>query len=87
MTRYALVHGAQDEREVAAYLPGNYRTLGYRWTEALRRAVVIEGRDVAGWTLDDYLAPRLASGLMVCEEIDLSHPAVRTFPLEKRPSE
>ena len=31
--------------------------------------VVIEGEDVAGWTLDDYVIPRLASGLIFATEV------------------
>jgi len=29
---------------------------------------IIEGNDVAGWTLDEYVIPRLASGLMQTKE-------------------
>ena len=41
---------------------------------------VIGGRDVAGWTLDAYVIPRLASGLYFATEIDLSHPAFKRLP-------
>lgn len=41
---------------------------------------VIEGRDDAGWTLEGYIIPRYWSGLMACEEIDLSHPVMRQVP-------
>jgi hypothetical protein len=30
---------------------------------------LIAGRDVAGWTLDDYVIPRLASGMYYAEEV------------------
>jgi hypothetical protein len=85
--RYAIVLGARTEQEVAAYLPDNYRVIyagqmppygGARY-EIL--GVVISGRDAAGWTLDDYVAKRLASGLMGCEEIDLSHPVMKKIPV------
>lgn len=56
-------------RRVAQYLPGNYRIAGGHHNDANRAVVVIEGHDSAGWTLDDYVIPRLASGLMVAEEI------------------
>lgn len=53
------------ERELAAYLPGNY--------EIVRRinadVIEIAGSDVAGWTLDEYVIPRLGSGLIGCDEI------------------
>jgi hypothetical protein len=49
---------------VASYLPSNYRVTGEdeEW-------IYIEGSDSHGWTLDDYVIPRLASGLMFAEEI------------------
>jgi hypothetical protein len=31
--------------------------------------VIIAGTDYAGWTLDGYVLPRLASGLMFGEEV------------------
>lgn len=42
--------------------------------------VVIQGKDNAGWTLEKYVAPRLGSGLMGCNEIDLSHPIMKLVP-------
>lgn len=42
--------------------------------------VVIEGKDVHGWTLDKYVIPRLGSGLMRCDECDLSHPIMKQIP-------
>jgi hypothetical protein len=33
-----------------------------------RHNVVIEGEDVAGWSLDGYVIPRLASGLLSAKE-------------------
>jgi hypothetical protein len=41
---------------------------------------VIAGEDVAGWMLDDYVIPRLASGLIFANEIDLSHPIMKEVP-------
>jgi hypothetical protein len=49
---------------VKAYLPGNYTA-----TLADDGLITIEGEDVAGWTLDDYVIPRLASGLIFAEEV------------------
>lgn len=70
--RYALVTGARSEREVAAYLPDNYSVIAGQGAEAdieyFDGSYLIEGEDNAGWTLDEYVIPRLASGLMGCKE-------------------
>lgn len=63
--RFAEVRGG-DASRVAAYLPANYAIDPERTTNEV---VVISGIDNAGWTLDDYVIPRLASGLMGCREI------------------
>ena len=48
---------------VQQYLPRNY-------TASERNGVIwISGRDQAGWTLDEYVIPRLASGLIFAEEV------------------
>lgn len=49
---------------IERYLPGNYRVVG----------VLIEGEDNCGWTLDEYVLPRLASGLYFGREIDCQYP-------------
>ncbi|MCP4902332.1 MAG: hypothetical protein GY906_35645 [bacterium] len=60
---------ADDIAIIAAYLPRNYRArVAYAATRT-GRAVVIIGRDNAGWTLNDYVIPRLASGLYFAREI------------------
>jgi hypothetical protein len=65
-TRGAVVRGLNISAEtVAAYLPSNYRVV---WSDD--ESVTIEGEDVAGWTLDDYVLPRLASGLMFGTEVE-----------------
>jgi hypothetical protein len=81
MTRTAIVTGARSMDEVAAYLPGNYAvaasiesptdgsTTTWYGQEIRGFAVVIQGEDRAGWTLDKYVSPRLASGLMTCREV------------------
>jgi hypothetical protein len=73
MMRYALV--VSDARAIAAYLPGNCRILGM-----VDGQTVIAGRDQAGWTLEGYVIPRLASGLYFATEIDLSNPALKQLP-------
>lgn len=74
MLRYALVDGySLTAQKVGEYLPSNYRVIG----QVSGYGVVIEGRDNAGWTLDRYVLPRLGSGLMAGQEIDLSHPVMK----------
>jgi hypothetical protein len=46
------------------YLPANYRV-----TEVTPEYVYFAGHDNAGWTLEDYVIPRLASGLIWAEEV------------------
>lgn len=89
LKRYALVTTTSDRDNVQAYLPANYHVV---WTgehpdvtEGLHgrvgwKATVIAGRDNAGWTLDGYVIPRLASGLISAKEIDLSHPIMKLVP-------
>ena len=49
---------------VRQYLPHNY------WARVINADVVeIAGDDVAGWTLDGYVIPRLASGLIFADEV------------------
>lgn len=53
---------------VRRYLPGNY--LAMRGEINGEQAVVlIYGNDNAGWTLDDYVIPRLASGMIFAIEL------------------
>lgn len=62
--------GRDTAKTVAAYMPGNYKVLGMQGDD-----VIIGGVDNHGWTLDEYVIPRLGSGMMHCEEIklDLEH--------------
>lgn len=68
-TRYARVTRSKmddDPREaIGAYMPANYSVL-----DVLTHDVLIHGQDNAGWTLDEYVLPRLASGLRFGEEIN-----------------
>jgi len=69
MLRFALVSSPQiDVERVRAFMPSNYDA----WPLLLRGeqvAVVIVGTDNAGWTLDDYVLPRLASGMIYATEL------------------
>jgi hypothetical protein len=85
-TRYAIVRNARTRQEAEAYLPSNYRIV---WEGQVPRyeganndvpGFVIEGCDEYGWTLDGYIQPRYASGLIGCQEIDLSHPIMKRVP-------
>jgi len=51
---------------VAPYLPENYSAEPVPGGSG----TLIVGRDVAGWTLDDYVIPRLASGLIFARETE-----------------
>lgn len=53
-----------DRDEVARYLPGNYAVLAVTADQ-----VFISGTDNAGWTMDGYVIPRLASGMIFAKEI------------------
>lgn len=64
-TRRAIVFA--DHSVVAKYLPANYRVVDNDLTDSC----IIEGHDNAGWTLDGYVLPRLASGLYFGEEVEI----------------
>lgn len=98
MKRYAIVRNADDRRQAEAYLPDNYSIMAElvereqrfscvapEGVEAKDKLVfVIEGVDYAGWTLDGYVVPRFASGLIWAEEIGLDHEVMKAIPLEQR---
>lgn len=58
--------------QVRAYLPGNYKVVTVGADERNFASVVIAGQDSAGWTLDGYVIPRLASGMIFAKEF-VSH--------------
>lgn len=70
--RTAIINNEIDRQRVVPYMPGNYDvqkvTLDLPNGEVYERLIVV-GSDVAGWTLDEYVIPRLASGLIFAEEI------------------
>lgn len=62
--RTAFIRGRAREVDVIRrYLPSNY--IAFTWATG----VWIEGNDVAGWTLDGYVIPRLASGGFTASEM------------------
>lgn len=70
--RVAIVRSGKAQREVAQYLPDNYSVIGRTLDN---ECTIVAGRDNAGWTLDQYVIPRLGSALLHCEEItnDIGH--------------
>ncbi len=69
VTRFAFVTGVDHRERLLAYLPASYAVLGEGMRDG-RSFFVIGGTDSAGWTLDGYVIPRLASGLIFAEEVD-----------------
>ena len=61
------VRGSEDPNVLLArverYLPSNYSA------SVGEGRVIIEGEDVAGWTWDSYIVPRLASGLIFVDKV------------------
>lgn len=72
MTRYALIPtpgravNDSDLQQVQAYMPANYTA---NRASMFGGGILITGQDNAGWTLDGYVIPRLASGLIFAREI------------------
>jgi hypothetical protein len=66
--RWAVVSNATSSGAVGAYLPENYYIVQTVDEPDGRCKVVISGHDVAGWTLDDYVIPRLGTGNFVARE-------------------
>jgi len=64
--RFAVADG--DLAVVREYLPANYKARWGRRSGEKGRRVVIFGSDSHGWTLDGYVVPRLASGLIAAWE-------------------
>jgi len=62
--RYAVVRDDNIDR-VSRYLPENYKVI-----RRVPEGLLIQGRDHHGWTMDKYVIPRLASGLIFAEEVD-----------------
>jgi hypothetical protein len=63
-TRMALVENAQSADALTAYLPDNYVVVA-----CVEGLYLIAGYDWRGWTLDEYVIPRLASGLIWAKEV------------------
>lgn len=70
MTRFATIRNARSAKEVWAYLPFNYNIVGGDIGQPDEPVYVIAGDDSAGYTLDGYVGPRMASGGIWCREVD-----------------
>lgn len=57
--------GDDPEKVIEQYLPR-----GYRVTGTVDGFVQIEGEDFAGWTAQDYVIPRLASGMIYATVVE-----------------
>ena len=67
MKRTAIIENARgwvSLETVRAYLPANYSA-----EQADCGDILITGEDSCGWTLDGYVIPRLASGLIFAREV------------------
>lgn len=56
-------YGHAELERVRRFLPSNYTA------DSDGGSIFIHGEDVAGWTLDGYVIPRLASGLIFAREV------------------
>ncbi|KPL26820.1 MAG: hypothetical protein AMJ72_12295 [Acidithiobacillales bacterium SM1_46] len=66
MTVRIAIAATGKTKEVAQYLPNNYKVIGRTCDNT---GTIIVGVDNAGWTMDDYVIPRLGSGMIYCEEV------------------
>jgi hypothetical protein len=69
------IRGTDTVETVAAYLPSNYAVLAVDQDGS----VIIGGIDNHGWTLDAYVIPRLASGMIHCEQIPLDLESISKY--------
>lgn len=62
---------------VERYLPGNYEV-----TFSDNEFAYVKGEDMAGWTAEDYVIPRLQSGMIYAEKINEADYVAATRPGE-----
>jgi hypothetical protein len=89
--RIALVENAQDAKQLWAYLPENYAIVSWvgssgssQFAKDGKSVYMIAGFDSHGWTLHDYVIPRLGSGLIWAREITEQVDEVVDFLREAR---
>jgi len=78
MMRLAIVKNAESAKKLYRYMPANYVILG-----GIDGEYLIGGYDEAGWTLDGYVIPRLASGLIWATEVTDNQEVVLGFLREQ----
>ena len=61
--------GATEVEVVQSYLPSNYSAMEYVGPDG-EETIQIRGRDNAGWTMDLYVIPRLASANICAREVE-----------------
>ena len=61
--RYAIIEAETELSRVERFLPSNYTA------QEVTEGILLTGTDSAGWTLDGYVIPRLASGLIFAREV------------------
>lgn len=73
--RYAIIIADTHSFDtICRYLPSNYSA------DFLPNGnVIIFGNDSAGWTLDNYVIPRLASGMIFAKEVFTTDEIVETY--------
>jgi hypothetical protein len=64
--RYAIVTQSKSVEQVKDYLPSNYSVVH---VDPNGQGILIAGEDDHGWTMDEYVLPRFASGLIVANEV------------------
>lgn len=67
--RTAIVLNEDNLELVQRYMPSNYKAAQHVYGSGPRSLIFIYGSDSHGWTLDDYVIPRLASGGIIAKEI------------------
>ena len=65
-TQLLKVHSCNVE-EVSNYLPSNFEVIGFTLGQD---ALIVAGIDNHGWTVDEYVIPRLGSGLIHAERLE-----------------
>ncbi len=66
MTVRVAIADTGKSKSVAQYLPSNYQVLGRTLDNT---GTIIVGVDDHGWTLDQYVIPRLGTAMIHCEEV------------------
>jgi len=82
--KFAIVTAA-TAREIYAYLPDNYVLMAWNplGDDGLKTEYLIGGVDNAGWTLDEYVVPRFASGSIPARQIEATE-AIEFFHATRR---